>query len=356
MQSLAAATSNCVRFNLILQTEFPANAFILASEVLRIANQNTGRQHFDWCFVSEDGQPVRASNGMHFATDCRIDRMPEADVYLLFEGNLPTQLISQRLLAAMRRAARRGALVGGVDTAVFALAEAGAIGNRKTMDVVLHWEAAPSFRERYPEASVRDQIYLFRDSEAHCAGGVATLDMMLALIGDFKGEALANEIADALVHSRRPPTTTQRGSGQADADSNASTTRRLLHLMEENLESPLRLPELARRLGVSRRTLDRLCNRAFGQPPMRLYLGLRLQAARNFLFYDEFSITEVAMACGFSHVAVFSRVFKNQFGQSPREFRARFRAEQNLALRPELRRFAPTRETQRQRLAGPTDR
>ena len=355
MQSLPATTSNCVRFNLILQAEFPPNAFILASEALRIANQNTGRQHFDWHFVSEDGQPVRASNGMHFDVDCRVDNMPEADVYLLFEGNLPTQLNSQRLLAAVRKASLRGALVGGVDTGVFALAEAGAIGSRQAMEVVLHWEAAPSFRERYPNASVQDQIYLFRDFEAHCAGGVATLDMMLALIGGFKGEALANEIAEALVHSRRPPTTPQRGSGQADVGSNASTSRRLLQLMEENLESPLSMPELAHALGVSGRTLVRLCNRAFGQPPMRLYLGLRLQAARNFLFYDEFSITEVAMACGFSHAAVFSRVFKNQFGQSPREFRARLRAEQNLALRPELRRFAPARNPEGGLVSGPAN-
>ncbi len=344
MQNLTSPTPDCIRFNLILQAEFPPNAVILASEALRIANQNTGQQYFDWRLVSEDGEAVRATNGMWFEADCRFDNMPEADVYLLFEGNLPTQLNSQRLLGAVRRAARRGALVGGIDTGVFALAEAGIIQARREMDVVLHWEAAPSFLERYPDASVRNQLFLLRGTEVYCAGGVATLDMMLELIAGFRGQALANEIAEALVHTRRPPTTPQRSSGEADAD-NAPSARRLVQLMEENLETPLRMPELARALGVSRRTLARLCNRAFGQPPMRLYLGLRLQAARNFLFYDEFSITDVAMACGFTHAAVFSRVFKSRFGQSPREFRADIRARQNLALRPELRRFAPARDS-----------
>ena len=344
MQRLATLSPDCVRFNLILQAEFPPNALILASEALRIANQNSGQRYFDWRFVSENGEAVRASNGMWFEADCRFDTMPEADVYLLFEGNLPTQLNSQRLLGAVRRAARKGALVGGIDTGVFALAEAGVLPARRDMDVVLHWEAAPSFLERYPDASVRNQIFLLRGSEAHCAGGVATLDMMLELIAGFRGQALANEIAEALVHTRRPPTTPQRSSGEADSNS-ASTARRLVQLMEANLETPLRMPELARALGVSRRTLARLCNRSFGQPPMRLYLGLRLQAARNFLFYDEFSITDVSMACGFSHAAVFSRVFKSRFGQSPREFRAEIRARQNLALRPELRRFALDRNS-----------
>ena len=335
-----AAVVDSIHFNLILQAEFPPNALVLASEALRIANQNTGQPHFAWCLVSEDGEPVRASNGMHFPADCAIDRMPDADVVLLFEGNLPTQLNSRRLLAALRRAARHGAVVGGVDTGVFALAEAGALPSEGGMEVVLHWEAVPSFRERHPLAGARDQIYLLRGQEAYCAGGVATLDMMLELIAGFRGEALANEIADALVHTRRPASTPQRGTGRSDAEA-ATPAHRLVRLMEANLETPLCMPELAAALGLSPRTLGRLCQRTFGQPPMRLYLGLRLQAARNFLFYDEFSVTEVAMACGFSHVAVFSRVFRARFGQSPRQFRARVRARQNLALRPELQRFTP---------------
>ena len=118
MQRSSSRSPDCIRFNLLLQAEFPPNALILASEALRIANQNTGHRYFEWRFVSEDGQSVRASNGMWFAADCRLDNMPEADVYLLFEGNLPTQLNSQRLLGVIRKAARYGALVGGVDTGV----------------------------------------------------------------------------------------------------------------------------------------------------------------------------------------------------------------------------------------------
>jgi AraC-like DNA-binding protein len=59
---------------------------------------------------------------------------------------------------------------------------------------------------------------------------------------------------------------------------------------------------------------------------MRLYLHIRLQAARNLLFYEERSITDIANACGFSYPAVFSRAFRAHFGQTPRDFRARLRA------------------------------
>jgi transcriptional regulator GlxA family with amidase domain len=334
----AANERTCPGFNFIIQPEFPLNALILASDALRIANQNSGQDLFRWTFVSETGEPVRASNGMWFAADCSIREMPAAEVYLLFEGNLPTQANSQRLLGQLRAAARFGAIVGGVDTAAFALAQAGVISVREGDSVALHWEAVPTFREKFPAATLVDQIFLLAGNRVHCAGGVATLDMMLSLISRFSGEALANEVANALVHTRREPEARQRGDGPMETDENI-LSKRLIALMEKNLDFPLSLEELSDRIGASQRTVTRACRRSFGESPMRLYLHIRLQAARNLLFYEEHSIKDVATACGFSYPAVFSRVFKAQFGRTPRTFRAEFRDKQSLGVRPEIRRL-----------------
>lgn len=328
----------CPRFNFILQAEFSLNALILASDALRIANQNSGRELFRWTFVSESGNAVRASNGMWFDVDCAIEDMPPAEVCLLFQGNLPTQRNSQKLLGLLRGAARFGAIIGGVDTGAFALAQAGVISADETSDLVLHWEAVPTFQERFPDARLKNQIYLIDGKRVHCAGGVATLDMMLDLIAGFDGAALANEVANALVHTRREPTTKQRSDFPMESEQN-SLSARIVSLMESNLDFPLSLGQLADALKISPRTLSRYCKRALGEAPMRLYLHIRLQAARNFLFYEEFSIKDVANACGFSYPAVFSRVFKAQFGQTPREFRAALRERQSLAVRPEIRRL-----------------
>lgn len=329
-------------FNFILQPEFPLNGLILASDALRIANQNSGRSVFSWAFVSEPGEAVRASNGMWFSVDHSIERMPEADVYLLFEGNLPTQHNSRKLLAQLRTAARFGAIVGAVDTGAFALAQAGLIGSERTPDVVLHWEAVPTFVERFAMARPRNQIYLRQDKRVHCAGGVAALDMMLDLIAHFKGEAMANEVANALVHTRRNASVEQRSDGLLESEKHPLSGK-IVRLMEKHLDFPLNLPELASALGIPQRTLSHICRQTFGEPPMRLYLRIRLQAARNFLFYEEFSVKDVSTACGFSYPAVFSRGFRKQFGQTPREFRARLRESQNLTVRPEIRRLLSSR-------------
>ncbi len=325
-------------FNFILQPEFPLNALILASEALRIANQNRGRELFRWRYVSETGQPIRSSSGMWMSVDGDLKSMPRAAYYLLFEGNLPTQRNSPQLLALLRSAIRFGATVGGIDTGTFALAQAGLVGDRK---VVLHWEATPTFRERFPKSGIRDQIYLIDGQRAYSAGGVATLDMMLDIIGRHYGAALASEVANALVHTPRPAGSRQR-AGERSEPTQRALSDRIVSLMEGNLDFPLTLADMADALEVSTRTVTRECIRRFSETPMRLYLRIRLQAARNFLFYEEFSIKDVAVACGFSYPSVFSRAFKQQFDQTPRAFRADWRSRQAQAFRPEIRRLTMT--------------
>ena len=53
--------------------------------------------------------------------------------------------------------------------------------------------------------------------------------------------------------------------------------------MEENLETPLSARQLAQRAGISVRALGRILRDRVGESPMRYYLKVRLQAARNAL-------------------------------------------------------------------------
>src|SRR5579872_3019676 len=83
---------------------------------------------------------------------------------------------------------------------------------------------------------------------------------------------------------------------------------------------------------------ERLMSETLGETPSRYYLKLRLQAARNHLFYGDMPVQEIAQACGFSSPSVLSRAFKTHFGVSPREFRRQFSQDRLERFRPELRR------------------
>ncbi len=328
------------KFDLILQSEFPLNALILATEALRIANQNSGRQMFDWRLVSLDGSDVKASNGMWLNVDIGVKELDHSDYIFVFEGNLPTQKNSPLLLNKLKEAHRSGLTVVGIDTGSFALAQAGLVGDA----VVVHWEAAPTFNERFSRLQTSDHLFQIDGTILSCAGGIATLDLMLELIKRHHGEVLSLEVANALVHSPRVGWQTQRTQDH-DLSESRSFSDRLVALMEGNLDFPLTSPELAGRLSVSVSTLDRHCRRHFKQSPMQLYLGIRLQAARNFLFYEDYTIKDVALIYGFSGPAVFSRTFKSYFGQTPSSFRKSIREKQSIARLPEVSRLYAMRDT-----------
>lgn len=326
------------QFALLLQPEFSLTTLTIATESLRIANQNSGQRLFGWQLVSENGEDVRASNGMWFAADCELTALEPAEVSLLFEGNLPTQHLSKKLLGYLRKAGRFGSVIGGLDSAAYGLARAGLVGTEAVPEVVLHWEAVPSFREWFPNARPQNRIYQLTPTRAQCAGGIATLDLMLELITRFAGEAMANEVANAMIHTRRDSYTRQRDDQSFDGDA-ISPFAQIVSTMKENLDIPLTLEEMAEYLNMPQRTLSRACNAAYGTSPMRLYLRIRLQAARNFLFYEEHSIKEIATATGFSSPAMFSRCFMAQFGKSPSKFRMSLREKQKLAVHPEIHRL-----------------
>jgi len=135
---------------------------------------------------------------------------------------------------------------------------------------------------------VHGQIYLIDGQRITCAGGVATLDMMLDLIGRLKTPALANEVANALVYAPRAAVAPQRLDDRPRPAKRALSDR-IVALMERNLDFPLSLEGIAEHLEVSHKTVLRECRRSFEETPMRLYLRIRLQAARNMLFYEEFA-------------------------------------------------------------------
>lgn len=303
------------------------NALIMATESLRIANQIDGVTYCKWHLVSIDDRPVRATNGMSLTADFTLETAPAADYCIVFGGNLPTQTISEKLLSHLRHAARFGRHIGSVDTGLFALAQAGILSAPRVHQAVIHWEAAPGFSESFPEIELLDQSYLIHDHFLFSAGGVGTLDMMLDVLERVISREVSEYVASALIF-HRPHATAPQKTEFAHTDLSHRTSERIKSIMEQHIENPLTLAEIAEALNFSIRTLERKTYRHFGLSPMRLYLEIRLRAARNHLFYEEHPVNVIALLCGFSSSSVFTRSFKSRFNMTPNQFRKSFRKAQ----------------------------
>lgn len=99
---------------------------------------------------------------------------------------------------------------------------------------------------------------------------------------------------------------------------------KVLDYMRMRLGAPISLHDLARAGCVSERTLNMLCHRFCGTPPMELLRNMRLDALRSrLLMQPGANITAVAFELGFSHPGRLAAYYKARFEELPSETRGR---------------------------------
>lgn len=90
--------------------------------------------------------------------------------------------------------------------------------------------------------------------------------------------------------------------------------------IETHLDRPIGLETLARKTGVSTRTLESAFREVYDTTPLR-YIKLRRlhRVRRHLLQIDDrkFTVAEIAKKCGFSHMSYFSRDYKALFAEYP---------------------------------------
>ena len=295
-------------------------AFAAAIEPLRIANQLTGKPLFKWRTLSEDGQNVRASNGVELGVDgalCDLDR--NAHVFVC-SGVLPEQSSSQKTADWIRAHWRKGCTVGGLCTGAYTLARAGMLKGRA---FTLHWENLPPFRELHPDLEPREQLYVIDDRIMTASGGTAATDLFLRLINDRFGLTLSQAVLNMCIHSlHRSDIEAQQSSRSASIGIRNENLVRVIKHFEANIDQPLNLDEVADEFGISRRQIERLFTKHLGISPKRYFAQLRLGRARALLAETDLPVAEIAAAVGFDSSTYFARRFRDMFGVTPHRFAA----------------------------------
>jgi AraC family transcriptional regulator len=96
---------------------------------------------------------------------------------------------------------------------------------------------------------------------------------------------------------------------------------RVIDYLRENLDRPVKLRELAGVAGFSEFHFHRIFGAVSGETLNSFTSRLRLEKAARLLRYSDKSLTDIALDCGFSSSATFSRAFRSGYETSPRQFR-----------------------------------
>jgi AraC family carnitine catabolism transcriptional activator len=312
VKSVQGPQTSARRIGILLLPSFSHLTLSSLTEPLFVANWLSQSQRYRWRLLSLEGTSVEASSGLRVRVDGGIGEDDRFDAVFLLASFEPKRHAADRHLRAwLRKQARHGAELGGIETGSEALAAAGLLAG---YEVATHWDNLPGFQELYPDCRASSRLYTIERGRLTCAGASAVLDMAIAWIGSHHGPALASEIAQHLLLRSRPA-----GDDQLTASAGKAQPllQRVLALMEQTIEEPLSCAALARRLKANPRRLQRLFRRELASTPSQQYRKLRLAKAHALLQQTDLPVTEVAFSAGFSSPAHFSRLYRRSFGRPP---------------------------------------
>ncbi len=309
------------RIGFLLIPSFSLLACVSAVEPLRAANRMASRPLYSWHFISADGRPVLASNGMlqqvgaGLESSCNVSKLIVCGP---FEPNLYRHAGVFKWLHHM---AQKGIPLGALETGSYVLARAGLMHGYRS---AIHWENYQGFVTEFPDITVSREIFVVDRQRFTSAGGTAAMDMMLDQIQRKYGRELTARIADLCVQDRiRSADAPQRLNVRLRTGISNAVMLNCIELMEGNIDQPLTAQECADLCGVSKRQLERLFQRYLNTTPSSYYMGLRLRCGRDLLEQTSLPIIQIALACGFTSAGHFSHRFRSIFGKPPRMTRIR---------------------------------
>ncbi|QUJ75993.1 GlxA family transcriptional regulator [Sulfitobacter albidus] len=299
----------CQRLTVLLFDGFSNHCLANMVEPLRAANTLSGRCLYDWRFCSLAGGPVRSSAGLQVAPEGALHDQ-RADMLIVMPSYGFLELDTRATAHALNRAARRHRMLAGLDMGSWLLARAGLLdGHRATV----HWDELSRFEESFAHVDAVRARFVIDGTRITCSGALAAFDLASELIRRDHGALLAEDVADLLM-------STPQARPERPDD---SPVARALRIMQANLETPLPIGEIARRIGCSQRRIEARVRAELQTTPQALYRRQRLALVRRLAEETDYSIVEIAGRSGYESASAMTRAFRAEFGRTPSAFRKR---------------------------------
>ena len=300
----------------------PGSSMLTVASVvdpMRACNRIGRTARIDWRATSADGAPVELTCGLPLAVQGGFRGDEAGDLLVVVAGFDALRHADRRLLARLRRAAPRFAAVAGIESGAWVLGAAGLLDGRRA---TTHWEDLEEFATRHPGTEVVADRYVI-DGRVMTAGGASpAFDLVLQLIRGRFGAGVALDVASVFVYDEaHAATDAQPLVSLGRLGAREPRVAAAIRLIEASLDTPLASAAIARRVGVSVRTLEGLFRRALGVGPAAYGVQLRLQAARKMVTDTDLPLGEVALRTGFASASSFAHSFRRHTGGAAGDLR-----------------------------------
>lgn len=259
-------------------------------------------------FVSDAGAVINAHHTMEGA--------PPLDTIIIPGGaGLRDPKISGKVAKWLGQRAGATRRMAAISAGIYPLARTGLLNGRS---VTTHWRLAHDVARTFPALAVGHGVSFTKANDLYtCSGGLAGMEMSLALIEEDYGAKTAFTVARELSIDLRPPgdefqtPLPQYQSGPSERLAELPTW------MTTRLHRDLTVEVLAERAGLSPRHFYRLFKETFKSTPAAFVEQLRINEAQRRLAAQRENVESVAAAVGFKSPGVFRRAFSRQRGMPP---------------------------------------
>lgn len=323
------------RLGFILTENYSLMPVAAAVEPLRAANLLAGRTLYETSFLSARGGMILSTAGGGFDTTAFRDAPFDYDIVFVIAGGNPMVYEDAELIRYLRRLNANRVPLGGLSGGSAIMARAGLMEGRR---FTVHWQHIAPLLDLDPDFRIERRLFVIDRDRYSCAGGVAVLDMMCAIIESDHGAAFARSISDWFIYANlRNSDVAQEASLTHQYGIRHPALAAALGIMVSHMTDPLTPAQLSMLSGISLRQLHRLFSEHFGMPMMAVYRNLRLEKADELLQQSLLPILEIGLMTGFPNAAHFSRVFAQRYGITPGERRRAGRARNLVSEAPSLR-------------------
>ncbi len=308
---------------LILTRRFTLGALANFVDVLRLSGDEGDRSRqilCEWTILSETMNGVPSSCGVIVQPNERLGNPAKFD-YIAVVGGLIDEIpnIGTGYRQYLQRAAEKGVPLIGICTGAFALYRLGLMrGYKCCVSWFHHGDFVEQFDGLHP---ISDRIFVVDRDRLTCAGGANSAHLAAWLVEKHVGSAQALKSLRIMgFDEAEKPDKSQPGI-PLNFTTSVAPVRKALLLMQQSLDTPMSIAEIAKRIGSSRRQLERQFQMEFSSTPTAISRTIRLDHAEWLLRTTTKTITAIAEDSGFSDSSHFIRAFRSRRGLTPLAFR-----------------------------------
>ena len=281
---------------------------------------------FDARLLSLDGTSYQDINQRIVTPDGTLSDFDPPDLVIVPDLHLnPTEPLPdefRQMAAYVLDAYAQGAVISSVCSGSVLLAYTGLLDG---LDATTHWGFCDLMAQQFPDVRLRRERILVPAGEGHrvvTAGGASAWgDLMLYLIGRFAGEQEARRMAKLYLLQPHTEGQLHYASLLAGRQHEDAVVARAQVWAADNYAVSKPVSAMAKRAGLTERSLLRRFRKATGQSPADYIQTLRIEEAKQMLETTETAIEEIAQEVGYTETSSFRNAFKRHVGMSASAYR-----------------------------------